>query len=92
LAGEFPGVSLWAPTQCTHVDFDLSVASDGRLFVLEQKAPVCHTKNWDHHIQINVGYAEQLWRYCTEPSLAGLVWSVLPVPPYDAALAAGRGS
>jgi hypothetical protein len=85
-------IVLWAPTQNTHVDFDFSVSGEGKLFVLEQKAPVLHKTQQQHYIQINVGYANQLWRYCTEPDLAGLVWYVLPVPPYDATLAAARGS
>jgi hypothetical protein len=90
LASEFPGMSLWAPTQRTAVDFDLSVSEDGKLFVLEQKAPVLHKANLVHYIQVDV--ARQLWRYCTDPGLAGLVWYVLPRPPYNAGYAAGRGA
>jgi hypothetical protein len=92
LVSQLPQIALWAPTQNTHLDFDFSLSGDGKLFVLEQKAPVLHKPQQNHHIQINVGYARQLWRYCTDPDLVGLVWYVLPVPPYDAALAAGRGS
>jgi len=92
LVSELPQIVLWAPTQNTHVDFDFSLSGDGKLFVLEQKAPVIHKRLREHHIQINVGHASQLWRYCTDPELAGLVWYVLPVPPYDAALSAERGS
>jgi hypothetical protein len=90
LASEFPEMSLWAPTQRTAVDFDLSVSEDGKLFVLEQKAPVLHKKYLLHYIQLDV--ARQLWRYCTDPGLAGLVWYVLPRPPYSAGYAAGRGA
>lgn len=96
LAREFPGVALWAPTQRTQVDFDLSVRRDGKLLILEQKAPVYGARKADHHIQIDVGGARgrhgQLWRYCTDQRLVGLVWYVLPVPPYAAAHAVGRGS
>jgi hypothetical protein len=90
LSSQFPHASLWAPTQRTEVDFDLSVSEEGKLFVLEQKAPVYHKKDHLHYIQVDV--ARQLWRYCTDPGLAGLVWYVLPMPPYPAAYAAGRGS
>lgn len=90
LASQLSHVSLWAPTQRTQVDFDFCVSDDGKLFVLEQKAPVYHKKDNAHYIQVDV--AHQLWRYCTDPRLAGLVWYVLPLPPYPAAYAAGRGA
>jgi hypothetical protein len=92
LASQLPGVSLWAPTQRTQVDFDISVERDGKLFVLEQKAPIYGVRKGDHRIRVDVGQSGQLWRYCTHPRLVGLVWYVLPVPPYPAKLAAGRGS
>jgi hypothetical protein len=95
LASEFSGVSLWAPTQRTQVDFDISVERDGKLFVLEQKAPVYGLREGDHRLQVDVGSKDgigQLWRYCTDARLVGLVWYVLPVPPYEATLAVGRGS
>jgi hypothetical protein len=93
---EFPGVALWAPTQRTQVDFDLSVERDGKLLILEQKAPVYGARKADHHIQVDVGGSRgrhgQLWCYCTDERLVGLVWYVLPVPPYAAVHAVGRGS
>lgn len=96
LAREFPGVALWAPTQRTQVDFDLSVERDGKLLILEQKAPVYGAHKADHRIQVDVGGSRgrhgQLWRYCTDQRLVGIVWYVLPVPPYAAAHAVGRGS
>jgi hypothetical protein len=55
LASEFSGVSLWAPTQRTQVDFDISVERDGKLFVLEQKAPVYGLREGDHRLQVDVG-------------------------------------
>jgi hypothetical protein len=94
LASQLPRVALWAPTQRTKVDFDMSVLGDGKLFVLEQKAPILHrTKTVeDHAIQIDVGHTRQLWRYCTDKQLTGLVWYVLPRPPYSAVQGAGRGA
>ena len=74
-----------------HTWFDCTLSGDGKLFVLEQKAPVLHKKQQNHHIRINVGYAHQLWRYCTEPALAGLVYYITAGPattrrsPQDAA-------
>jgi hypothetical protein len=92
LASELPGVWLWAPTQRTKVDFDISISASGKLFVLEQKAPVLHRTRHDHWAVVDVGRTRQMWRYCTDPRLAGLVWYVIPWPPYPALDAAGRGS
>ncbi len=92
LSSELPGVWLWAPTQRTKVDFDISISASGKLFVLEQKAPVLHKTRNEHWVVVDVGLTQQLWRYCTDPRLAGLVWYVIPQPPYSAVAAAGRGS
>lgn len=94
LAAQLSHIALWAPTQRTKVDFDLSLVGDGKLFVLEQKAPVLYRTKMveEHRIQVDVGHTNQLWRYCTDPELAGLVWYVLPFPPYSAAEGAGRGN
>jgi hypothetical protein len=92
LASELPGVWLWAPTQRTKVDFDISISGSGKLFVLEQKAPVLHKTRSEHWVVVDIGLTGQLWRYCTDPRLAGLVWYVIPHPPYPALAAAGRGS
>lgn len=89
LATRLRSVLLWAPTQRTAVDFDFSVAADGKLFVLEQKAPVVHLRHGNHWLEVDV---PQLWRYCTHPQIAGLVWYVLPQPPYPAPSAAARGA
>jgi hypothetical protein len=78
------------------VDFDLSGVASGKLFVLEHKAPFLDTRRdptaRHHYLEIDVGRGPQLWQNCTRTSLAGLVWYVLPAPPYEAALAAGASA
>ena len=79
LAQRMPKVALWAPTQRTKIDRDVAFEHDGKVLILEHKAPYTADQR-RHMLDIDVA---QLARYCWSP-WAWATYYVLPSPPYPA--------
>jgi len=78
----FPGVRLWAPTQSSIDNWDLTAQGAGKLLIFECKG--CQPLKVGHSVPINV---RQLERYVTSSEFAAVrshTFYVLPAPPWPA--------